>query len=337
MRAFVMSGYGGQEVARLQEVPDPEPRAHELLIRVAAAGLNPVDYKFREGKLKALQRPRLPLVMGNELAGTVERCGAAVTGFAPGDRVFARVEKSALGAFAELACVEASLAARVPDSLDLVTAAGVPLAGLTALQCLRDELHVQPGDRILVTGGAGGVGTFALQLAKWLGAEVTTTASPRGEALVRRLGAERVVDYTREPFWDVLQDVDGALDLVGDDTLEHAFSVVKPGGLVVSVAGLPEPRTARDLGAGRGLAALFWLASLRTRMQARRHGVRYRYKFMHPSGQELAELARLLAEGRLEVIVDRVFPFERIAEAMAYLEQGRAKGKVLVRMEATPR
>lgn len=331
MRAFVLSRYGGPEAAELRDVPVPTPRPHELQINVHAVGLNPVDYKFREGKLKVLHRPRMPVVLGNELSGTVMAKGAEVRGFAVGDRVFARVDKFALGAFAEVACVDERLVAKVPADLDLTAAAGVPLAGLTALQCLRDELRVGPGFRLFISGGAGGVGTFALQLAKLMGAHVTTTASPRGEALVRRLGADEVVDYTQTTFWQVLKDLDGALDLVGGETLDHCFEIVRRGGSVVSVAGMPEPRTARrDLAAGPGLAALFWLASLRTRLKGWPHGVFYRYKFMHPSGSDLAHLADLIADGRLEVVVDRVFPLSEIAQAFAYLESGRAKGKVVV-------
>lgn len=331
MRAYVLTRYGGPEAAELRDVPVPQPGPHELQIRVHAVGLNPVDYKFREGKLKVLMRPKLPVVLGNELSGTVMAMGGEVRGFEIGDRVFARVSTYGLGAFAEVACVEASLAAKVPAALDLTSAAGVPLAGLTALQCLRDELAVEEGFRLFVSGGAGGVGTFALQLARHLGAHVTTTASPRGEALVRRLGADAVVDYTRERFWNVLRDMDGALDLVGGESLDRSFGIVKPGGRVVSVAGLPEPETARrDLGAGPGLAALFWLASLRTRLKARPHGVTYRYKFMLPSGQDLALLAGLLEQGKLVVVVDRVYPFEQIDRALTYLEEGRAKGKVIV-------
>jgi NADPH:quinone reductase-like Zn-dependent oxidoreductase len=333
MRAFVLTQYGGPDATELREVPEPQPGPREILVRVHAAGLNPVDYKIREGKLKMIHRYHLPIVLGNEFAGTVQALGDGAARFAEGDRVFARVEKERLGAFAELACVGEDLAAEMPASLDFDRAAGVPLAGLTALQCLREELRVTKGQRIFVSGGAGGVGTFAIQLAKWLGAEVTTTASPRGEALVRRLGADHVIEHTSRHFEDELRDFDCALDLVGGETLARMFAIVKRGGLVVSIAGMPEPETAcKDLGRGAGLAALFWLASFRTRMQARKHGVRYRYWFMHPSGAELEELARLVNEKKLEVVVDRVFPFADISKAMSYLEQGHAKGKVVVRM-----
>ena len=333
MKAFVLTRYGGPEASELRDVPAPVPGAHDILVRVHAAGLNPVDFKTRDGMLKVVQGYKMPVVMGNELAGVVEACGADVTTFRPGDRIFARVPKERMGAFAEQAVVPADHAAPLPASLDFETAAGVPLAGLTALQALRDELRLKPGSRVFIPGGAGGVGTFAIQIAKWLGAEVTTTASPRGRDLVERLGADVVIDYTTQRFEEEARDMDGAFDLIGGDTLEKCFGVVKPGGTIVSIAGMPEPVTARkDLGRGAGLAALFWLASFGLRAKARRHGVTYRYLFMHPSGAELAELAALIEQKRLEPVIDRVFPFADIADAMAYLESGRAKGKVVVRM-----
>ncbi len=333
MRAFVFTQYGGPERSEFREMPLPEPRPREIRVRVHAAGLNPLDYKVRRGQLRAIQHLELPLIMGNEFSGVVESVGDGVTRFSVGDRVFARVAKKAYGAFAEYVCIDESLVARMPATLDFPTAAGVPLAGLTALQCVRDELQAGRGTRLFIAGGAGGVGTFAIQLAKWLGAHVTTTASPRGEELVRRLGADRVIDYTRERFQDVLNDQDGALDLIGGDTLSACFDVVKPGGLVVSIAGPPEPETARkDLRAGKAMELLFWLTSLKSRMQARARGVRYRYKFMHASGGELAELANLIDQGKLEVVIDRVFPFDEIDAALRYLEEGHAKGKVIVTM-----
>ena len=333
MKALVLTRYGGPEATELRDVPAPTPGPDDILVRVHAAGLNPVDFKIRDGMLKVVQGFKMPVVMGNEFAGVVEACGTNVTGFSPGDRIFARVPKERMGAFAELAVVPADHAALLPASLDFTTAAGVPLAGLTALQALRDELHLKPGSRVFIPGGAGGVGTFAIQLAKWLGAEVTTTASPRGRDLVERLGADRVIDYTAQDFANEVRDMDGAFDLIGGDTLAKCFAVVKPGATVVSVAGLPEPLTAtKDLGRGALLAALFWFASFGIRAKARKHGAIYRYLFMHPSGAELAELAALIEQKRLEPVIDRVFPFAAIADAIAYLESGRAKGKIVVRM-----
>jgi alcohol dehydrogenase len=332
MRAFVLTGYGGPEKAEFRDLERPLPDRAEVLVRVQAAGLNPIDYKTRQGMLKLVQRYPLPIVMGNELAGIVEAVGPDVVGFTEGDRVFARMPKDRMGAFAEYAVVPQDLLAKMPDPVDFKTAGGVPLAGLTALQALRGELALAPGSRVLITGGAGGVGTFAIQIAKWLGAEVTTTASPRGRALVERLGADVVIDYTTEEL-DQHVGFDAAFDLVGGDTLDKAFGTVRRGGTVLSIAGTPEPRTARrDLGRGTVLAALFWLASYRLRARARRHGAAYRFLLMHPSGAELAELAELVLSGDLEPIIDRVFPFDDIAEAFAYLQSGRAKGKVVVTM-----
>lgn len=331
MKAFVLTRYGDRSASEMRDMPIPVARPGEVLVRVRAAGLNPVDFKTRAGMLRIVTPYRLPAIMGNELAGTVEAVGAGVTNFAPGDRVFARTAKDAMGALAEYAVVPANLLARVPDRLDFATAAGIPLAGLTALQALRDELHLGPGSRVFIPGGAGGVGTFAIQIAKWLGAHVITTASPRGRALVERLGADEVIDYTTQDFANYVRRVDGVFDLIGGDTLTQSFGVVRRGGTVVTVAGLPEPQTAlKDLGRGYGLAALFWLASLPLRLRARAKGARYRFLFMHPSGSELAELAELVDDGRLEPIVDRIFPFDQTAEALDYLQQGRAKGKVVV-------
>ena len=334
MRALVLSGYGGPECTALTQVPQPAPRANELLVRVHAAGLNPVDYKTRDGALKIIHKYPLPIVMGNEFAGVVEAAGGGVTRFVKGDRVFARVDKKNMGAFADYAAVHEDHAALMPASLDFTSAAAVPLAALTALQALRDELHLDASDRIFIPGGAGGVGTFAIQLAKHFGADVATTASPRGETLVKRLGADVIIDYQSERFEEKLSGYDCAFDLVGGDTLARLWPVLKRGGHVVSIAGMPEPMTAlKDLKAGNGLAALFWIASLTTRWRAARHGISYRYLFMHPSGPDLAFLASLIDNKKLDVIIDRVFPFNEAKEAMAYLETGRAKGKVILAMD----
>jgi alcohol dehydrogenase len=333
MRAYVLNRYGGPEAASLQALPGPEPGTGQVRIRVHAAGLNPVDYKTRAGVLKPIYRYPLPVVMGSELAGVVDAIGAQVSDIAVGDRVFTRVAKEDLGAFADFACVDAALVAPMPSNLSFEQAAAVPLAALTALQCLRDELDAGRGMRLLITGGAGGVGCFAIPLAKWLGASVTTTASARGDALVRRLGANEVIDYTSASPREQAGSFDAALDLVGGSALRDCFVAVRRGGRVVSIAAVPEPRTALiDLDRNWLLAALFLLISLPTLLLAAWHGVRYRYKFMHPSSADLRMLAGLIEDGTLQVQIDRVFEFEQIAEAMAFLEAGHAKGKVVVRM-----
>jgi NADPH:quinone reductase-like Zn-dependent oxidoreductase len=332
MRAFVLGKYG-PHAAELRDEPAPKPGRGEIRIDVKAAGLNPVDFKTREGKLRLIHPYALPIVLGCELSGVVASVGEGVTQFRPGDEVFARVAKDRLGAFAETACVHEDLVAKKPSALDFVHAAAVPLAALTALQALRDELGVKDGMRVFIPGGAGGVGTFAIQIAKHLGATVATTASSRGRALVQRLGADIILDYTTQDLTKDLRDYDAAFDLVGGDTLSGTFSVVRRGGKVVSIAGVPEPMTAtRDLHRGAVLATLFWFASAGLRRRAWRAGVAYRYLFMRPSGKDLDVLTSLIEAKKLEVVVDRVYPFAKIAEAFAYLEKGHAKGKVVVAM-----
>src|ERR1700726_961536 len=331
MRAYALEHYGGPEGSRLMDVPAPALGPCDILVKVRAAGLNPLDFKFRQGKLRAIQRPKLPFVLGNELAGEVIAAGSDVKRFRVDDRVFARVAKERAGAFAEQACVDEVHAAHMPRDLDFMAAAAVPLAGLTALQALRDELGVKPGQRVFISGGAGGVGTFAIQIAKWLGAHVTTTASKRGEALVRSLGCDEVIDYTAQDISKAGGRFDAGFDLIGGKTLEQMFEIMKPGTKIVSIAALPEPQSAiKDLGGRRVLSAMFWIISYGIRYRARRAGVSYRYLFMHPSGSDLALLAELIEQGKLKATVDRTYPFAKIAEALDYVESGRAKGKVVV-------
>jgi NADPH:quinone reductase-like Zn-dependent oxidoreductase len=333
MRAYVLEHYGGPEGSRLMDVPAPALRPRDILIEVRAAGLNPVDFKFRQGKLRAILRPKLPFVLGNETAGEVIGVGGDVQRFRVGDRVFARVAKDRAGAFAEQVCVDEDHAAHMPRDLDFTAAAAVPLAALTALQALRDELGVKPGQKVFISGGAGGVGTFAIQIAKWLGAHVTTTASKRGEALVRSLGCDVVIDYTAQDISEAGGRFDAGFDLIGGKTLEQMFEIMKPGTKIVSIAALPEPQTAmKDLAGRRALSVMFWIISYGIRSRARRAGISYRYLFMHPSGSNLAQIAELIEKGKLKVIVDKVYPFAKISEALTYVESGRAKGKVVVTM-----
>lgn len=334
MKAFILERYGDASGTRLAEVRDPPaPGPHEVQVRTVAAGLNPVDYKIREGKLRMVMPLKLPAILGSEVAGVVTATGRGATRFQVGDHIYARVAKDGGGGLAEYINLPNDIGAHAPNAVDMETAAAVPLAGLTALQALRDLLKVGPGQRVLISAGAGGVGTFAIQIAKWLGAHVTTTASPRGEALVRALGADTVIDYTRARIADQPRDFDAGFDLMGGETLREMFRVVRPGGTVVTISDVPEPQTAlQDLKRGYGLAALFWIASFKVRQEARRAGVHYRFMFMRPDAPGLALLAQLIDEGKLKVVMDRVCQFSEVADAMAYLESGRAKGKVVVRI-----
>jgi NADPH:quinone reductase-like Zn-dependent oxidoreductase len=330
MQGYVLARYGGARAMQLREVPEPAAGAGEVLIRMRAAGLNPIDYKVRRGFGRVFHLD-LPLVAGSELSGLVEAVGAGAIRFGIGDRVYARVDKQTLGAYAEYAVVDESFVARMPRSLDFEDAAGIPLAGLTALQALR-QLAITSGDRVFISGGAGGVGTLAIQLAVHMGAKVATTASPRGEELVRSLGAETVIDYRKQKFKDVLSDYDSAFDTTGGRDLTDIFDILKPGAKAVSVASF-DPTTARDdVGMGRLLTAVVWAANTKIRRKSRRRGVSYRSLLMHPSGDDLEVLTKLVDGGQLKPVTDRVFPFEQLPDAFAYLEEGHAKGKVIVRL-----
>ena len=333
MKAYVLNNYGDAKNAVISEWPMPIVKSKEVLVKVAAVGLNPVDYKIRDGKLKIIQNPPRPFVLGNEFSGTIIDCGLGAKKFKIGDKIIARVEKDKMAAFAEFVAIDESIAALAPSSIPLEEAAGLPLAGLTALQALEEELNIKPNDELLITAGAGGVGTLAIQIAKAMGAIVTTTASIRGKDLVQNLGADHVIDYNSTDIGKTQKRFDAVFDLVGGETLESLFTIAKPSTKIVSVAGMPEPLTAKqDLNRGILLQIIFWLASIKLRKLAKQNNVTYRYLFMRPDGAGLSKLSQMIDQGQLKLIIDKSFDFENIAEAIAYLESGRAKGKVIVKM-----
>lgn len=333
MQALRLHGYGGNDQLRLDTVPKPECGPAEVLIHVHYAGLNPVDWKFRQGQLRPVMRPALPHIVGNEVAGVVEAVGAEVHGLQVGDRVCARLHKEAMGGFAQWVSTDASLVARVADSVDLATAAGLPLVGLTAWQVLFEYAALQAGQRVLIHAGAGGVGRIVIQLAKQADAVVYTTVSDRGEPVVQALGADQIINYQTTDFTAQARDMDLVVDTVGGDTLRRSFEVVKPGGKVCTLSAVPEPRTADDIDAGAGLKALFWLLSWPWRRRAARHRADYRFLFMRADGAQLQVLCDQLQRGELQADIDRCFPLTDYAEAYAYQESGSAFGKVIFGMQ----
>ena len=330
MRAIVLNGYGGNGKLAIADVPEPRVRQGQLLIRSAYAGLNPVDFKTRDGKLRLIWPLRFPHVLGQEIAGHVAEVGSGVTGFAVGDAVFARLEKARMGGFAPLVTTPAALVAKTPRGLPLEVAAGVPLVTLTAWQVLFEAFSLQADQTVLVHGGAGSVGRVLLQFARDAGAHVTTTVGGWAKDLALSLGAESVIDYRQERFETRPERYDLVVDCVGGDTLDRSFAVVKPGGAVISIAGVPEPQTADDLGVGPVLRAMFFLISRRHRAAARRAGARYRYVFMRPDGARLAAVAQRIETGKLAVSIDRVFSATDFAAAFAYQEGGKVRGKVIL-------
>ncbi|MFK8906395.1 NADP-dependent oxidoreductase [Streptomyces sp. YS-3] len=333
MRVFTVEKYGGEAGMRAAELPDPRVGADDVLVKIHAAGVNPLDLRIRNGDFKAFLPYRLPLVLGNDLAGTVVRVGPAVTRFAVGDEVYARPDKDRIGTFAELIAVHQDDLAPKPATLTMTEAASLPLVALTAWQALVERAHVQPGQKVLIHAGAGGLGSIAVQLAKALGAHVATTVSTAKIDLAKDLGADIVVDYRTQDFEEVLDGYDIVLDSLGGENLAKSLRVLKPGGMAISVAGPPDPAFARELGLNPFLRLAMTALSFKTRRDAKRHGVTYSFLFMKASGDQLSELTPLIDAGKVRPVVDRVFPFDETLQAMEYVEKGRAKaGKVVVSM-----
>ncbi|MET8312205.1 NADP-dependent oxidoreductase [Micromonospora sp. NPDC005173] len=334
MKAFIVERYGDASAVRAGDVPDPQVGDQDVLVRIHAASVNPLDLRTRNGDFKVILPYRVPFVLGNDLAGVVVAAGAGVTRFTVGDEVYARPDKNRIGAFAELIAIHQGDVATKPTTLAMEEAASIPLVGLTAWQALVERANVQAGQKVLIHAGSGGVGTIAIQLAKHLGASVATTASTSKVDLVKGLGADVVVDYKKQAFETVLHDYDVVLDTLGGETLDKSLQVLKPGGKVISIAGPPDPTFAKELGANHLVRLVMTALSFRTRQHARRRHVTYSFLFMRASGDQLREVTSLIEAGTIRPVVDRVFPFESTREALAYVEEGRAKaGKVVVRMK----
>ncbi|QCD59802.1 NADP-dependent oxidoreductase [Streptomyces hawaiiensis] len=333
MRAFLVERYGREARLRAGEVPDPEVGANDVLIRVRAASINPLDRMIRDGEMKTILPYKVPFILGNDLAGVVIAVGRAVTRFAVGDEVYARPDKDRIGTFAELIAVHQDDVAIKPSTLTMEEAASLPLVALTSWQVLVERAHLQPGQKVLIHAGSGGLGTIAIQLAKHLGAHVATTTSTANVDLVKSLGADVVVDYRKQAFETVLHDYDLVLDSLGGETLSKSLDVLKPGGEVISVAGPPDAAFGRELGANPVVRLVMSALSFRIRRRARRRRVTYSFLFMKAGGDQLRELTPLVDAGTIRPVVDTVFPFDATREALEYVEAGRAKaGKVVVRM-----
>ncbi|CDX22238.1 Alcohol dehydrogenase zinc-binding domain protein [Mesorhizobium sp. ORS 3324] len=305
MQSVRIHAFGGPEVLRLETEPTPEPEPEEILVRVHAASVNPVDYKIRNGGYDA--QDRLPLTLGRDFSGVVERCGAKVDAFKPGDAVYALLTPDR-GGYAEFVAVKARDCAAKPKSLDHVHAAAVPLAALTAWQGIFDNASLSAGQRILIHGAAGGVGHFAVQFAKANGATVYATCSGSDIDFVRSLGAEVAIDYKNQRFEDKVRDVDVVYDLVAGDTQERSWSVLKEGGIIVSTLQQPSKEKAAERNA---------------------RGAHYMTK---PNGGQLAEIGQLIDAGAVRVEVGKVFPLRQAADAERALEEGHVRGKLVLKV-----
>lgn len=333
MKAFILDRYGRKMALRAGDMPYPEVRQDDVLVQIHAAGVNLLDSKVRNGEFKPILPYRPPLILGHDVAGVVVQVGSRVRRFKPGDEVYARPEDGRIGAFAEFISIREDSVANKPKNLTMEEAASIPLVGLTAWQALIEKANLKKGQKVLIHAGSGGVGTFAIQLAKHVGATVATTTSTANIGLVKELGADVVVDYKKDDFERVVNDYDVVLNSLGPETLVKSVSVLRPGGQLISISGPPDPAFAKDRGASWILRLVMGLLSYRIRRKAERHRVSYSFLFMRASGDQLRQISSLIESRAVRPIVDRVFPFEETNEAMAYVETGRAKGKVVVRVK----
>lgn len=330
MKSFLIDQYAKGSALRFADSSMPELRDNDVLVEIYAASVNVLDSKIRDGEFKLILPYRLPLTLGNDVAGVVIRVGSKVRHFKPGDEVYARPAQDRIGTFAEYIAVnEADLAIK-PNNLSMEEASSVPLVALTAWQVFVERANLQKGQKVLIHAGSGGVGTIAIQLAKHLGAYVATTTSTANIDLVKSLGADVVIDYKKDNFEDVLQDYDVVLNSLGKDTLDKSLRVLKSGGKLISISGPPDPSFARENGFNWLFQQIMRLLSFSIRRKAKRRNIGYSFLFMTANGGQLSQITALIEANVIRPVVDRVFPFEKTNEALAYVETGRAKGKVVI-------
>ncbi|CAN7177042.1 NADP-dependent oxidoreductase [Bosea sp. LjRoot90] len=332
MKAFIVDRYRKKGALRLGEMPQPALRDDDVLVEVHAAGLNLLDSKVRDGEFKLILPYRPPFILGHDVAGTVVRVGSKVRRFKPGDEIYARPRDGQVGTFAEFIAMNEADVALKPKDLTMEEAASIPLVGLTAWQVLVERAGLRKGQKVLIHAGSGGVGTFAIQLAKHLGATVATTTSTANVALVESLGADVVIDYKTQDFEKVLSGYDVVLNSLDGDTLQKSLNVLKPGGKLISISGPPDPDFAREQGLNWFLRQVMRALSFGIRRKARARRISYSFLFMRANGEQLRQITSLIEAGIIRPVMDRVFPFEATNAAMAYIEAGRSKGKVVVKL-----
>jgi NADPH:quinone reductase-like Zn-dependent oxidoreductase len=333
MRAFTIDQYKSKDGGRFVDTPQPTVGDEDVLVQVHAAGVNLLDAKIASGEFKLMLPYRFPLILGNDVAGVVVQVGPRVRGFKPGDEVYARPDKDRIGTFAEFIAMHERDVAIKPAELSMEEAAGIPLVGLTAWQALVEMADLQPGQKVFIQAGTGGVGTFAIQLAKHLGATVATTASSANFELVKSLGADVMIDYKKEDFETMLHGYDVVLHSQDSKTLDKSLRVLKPGGTLISISGPPDPAFADEIGLPWYVKQIIRILSFGARRKAKRLKVGFRFLFMRASGAQLSQITSLIDQGVIRPVMDRVFPFDETKDAVDYVDGGRAKGKVVVKVK----
>lgn len=334
MKAFIVKRYGKKDKLQLTEVAEPSIKENEVLVQIHSAGVNLLDSLIRNGDFKIFLPYKTPFVNGHDMAGVITKVGAKVSKFKAGDEVYARPSDFKIGTFAEFIAVNENDLALKPKNISMEEAASIPLVGLTSWQALVEISKLRKGQKVFIQAGSGGVGTFAIQLAKHLGAFVATTTSSANTALVKSLGADLVIDYKKEDFATILKDYDAVLHSNREaKVLENSLRILKPGGTLVSLTGPPTPEFAKEIGLGWHLQMLMSLLSMSVRRKAKKLNVNFKFLFMRAESKQLSEITSLIEVGKIRPIVDKVFPFEQTNEAMSYIETGRSKGKVVVKVK----
>lgn len=333
MKSFLLNRYGKKEKLHLTVVAEPVLNENDVLVQVHAAGVNLLDSKIRDGEFKQILPYKTPFGLGHDVAGVVVKTGAKVAKFKVGDEVYARPADHRIGSFAERIAIHENDVAYKPQHISMEEAASIPLVGLTAWQALVEMAGLKKGQKVFIQAGSGGVGTFAIQLAKHIGATVATTTSASNFELVKSLGADVVIDYRKEDFEAILKDYDVVLNSQDEKTLEKSLRILKPGGKVISISGPPDPEFGQEINANWVLKLVMRVLSAGIRKKAKRLGVQFSFLFMKANGKQLGEITKLINSGALKPVLDRVFPFEQTNEAMAYVESGRAKGKVVIKVK----
>lgn len=333
MKAFTISRYSKSDALELTHVPDPVVEDNDVLVQIHAASVNLLDSKIKSGEFKLLLPYQFPLILGHDVAGAVTQVGANVRSFKVGDEVYARPADRRIGAFAEYIAINERDVARKPSNISMEEAASIPLVGLTAWQALVEKANLQKGQKVFIQAGSGGVGTFAIQLAKHLGATVATTASAANADWLKGLGADVVVDYKTQDFETLLSGYDVVLNSQDTKTLFKSLNTIKTGGQLISISGPPDVQYASEAGLPWFMKGVMRLLSYKIRKVAKQRQVNYSFLFMQAHGQQLAKITALIESGAIRPVVGKVFSFDQTNEALAYVESGRAKGKVVIKMK----
>jgi len=333
MNAFTIKHYSKTDQLELTEVPKPKIRENEVLVEIYSASVNQLDSKLKSGEFKFLLPYKFPLILGHDVAGIVIEVGSKVKNFKVGDEIFSRVPDFHIGTFAEFIAIDENFVALKPKNISMEEAASIPLVGLTVWQAFIEKANLKKGQKVFIQAGSGGVGTFAIQLAKHLGAFVATTTSEKNFELVKQLGADVVIDYKKQDFENILKDYDLVLNSQDQKTLEKSLRILKSGAKLISISGPPDKDFAKEIGLNFLMKFVISLLSFKTKKLAKKQNVDYSFLFMQANGNQLTQISKLIESGIIKPTIDKIFPFEQTNDAINYVESGKAKGKIIIKIK----